>query len=56
MWRADGTEQVTYEGHPLYLCSQEQPLANESGLITTGSAGNGKGVSAFDGTFDLVTP
>ena len=56
VWRADGTEQVTYEGHRLYLYSQEQPLAKESGLITTGSAGNGNGVSAFGGTFDLVTP
>ena len=44
--------QVTYEGHPLYLYSQEQPLGR---AITTGTAGNGNGVSAFGGTFDLVT-
>ncbi len=56
VWRADGTEQVTYNGHPLYLYSEEQPLANASGLVTNGSAGNGNGVNAFGGTFNLVTP
>jgi predicted lipoprotein with Yx(FWY)xxD motif len=54
--RADGSEQVTYDGHPLYLYSQEQPLAGPGGLVTTGSAGNGEGVSAFGGTLSLVTP
>jgi predicted lipoprotein with Yx(FWY)xxD motif len=56
IWRADGTRQVTYEGHPLYIYSQEQPLAGASGLITTGSGGNGNGVSAFGGTFSLIAP
>ena len=56
IWRADGTRQVTYEGHPLYIYSQEQPLAGPSGLITTGSGGNGNGVSAFGGTFSLIAP
>jgi predicted lipoprotein with Yx(FWY)xxD motif len=56
IWRADGTEQVTYNGKPLYIYNQEQPLANSSGLITTGSGGNGNGVSDFGGTFSLVTP
>jgi predicted lipoprotein with Yx(FWY)xxD motif len=56
VWRFDGTEQVTYDGHPLYLYSEEQPLANASGLVTTGSAGNGNGINAFGGTFSLVTP
>jgi len=56
IWRADGTEQLTYDGKPLYIYNQEQPLANSSGLITTGSGGNGNGVSAFGGTFSLVTP
>jgi predicted lipoprotein with Yx(FWY)xxD motif len=55
-WRADGTEQVTYDGHPLYLYSEEEPLANASGLVTNGSAGNGNGINAFGGTFSLVTP
>lgn len=54
--RADGTEQVTYDGHPLYLYSQEQPLANASGLVTTGTAGNGDGINAFGGTFSLLAP
>ena len=56
VWRADGTRQVTYDGHPLYIYSQEQPLAGASGLITTGSGGNGNGVSAFGGTFSLIAP
>ncbi len=54
--RADGTEQVTYDGKPLYIYDQEQPLVGSSGLVTTGTAGNGNGVSAFGGTFDLVSP
>ena len=56
VWRADGTRQVTYDGHPLYIYSQEQPLAGASGLITTGTGGNGNGVGAFGGTFSLITP
>ena len=56
VWRADGTRQVTYDGHPLYIYSQEQPLAGASGLITTGTGGNGNGVNAFGGRFSLITP
>jgi predicted lipoprotein with Yx(FWY)xxD motif len=56
VWRADGTRQVTYDGHPLYLYSQEQPLAGVSGLVTNGSGGNGNGVGAFGGTFSLIAP
>ena len=51
VWRADGTRQVTYNGQPLYLYDREQPLAG-----TAGTAGNGAGVSAFGGTFNLVSP
>ena len=56
VWRADGTQQVTYDGHPLYYYSQEQPLVGTSGPIQTGTVGNGNGVSAFGGTFNLITP
>jgi predicted lipoprotein with Yx(FWY)xxD motif len=54
--RPDGTHQVTYDGHPLYVYSQEQPLVSTTGLVTTGTAGNGNGISAFGGTFSLVSP
>ena len=56
VWRADGTEQVTYDGHPLYFYSQEQPLVDSSGPILTGTTGNGAGVNAFGGTFNLISP
>ncbi len=59
IWRADGTQQVTYNGHPLYIYDQEQPLVNPGpppSLVTNGSAGNGDGVRAFGGTFSLVSP
>jgi len=48
--RADGTLQVTYHGHPLYMYSQEQL----TGL--TGTAGNGNGIELDGGTFSLITP
>jgi predicted lipoprotein with Yx(FWY)xxD motif len=60
--RPNGMLQVTYNGMPLYIYSQEQVLTNSSGLITTGTAGNGQGVTAkggplkATGTFSLVTP
>lgn len=54
--RADGSEQVTYHGHPLYLYSQEQPLVGSGGPVSNGTTGNGQGVSAFGGTLSLVTP
>jgi predicted lipoprotein with Yx(FWY)xxD motif len=52
----NGEEQVTYNGHPLYIYSQEQPLVGKKGPKTKGTAGNGNGVSAFGGTFTLVSP
>ena len=48
--RADGTQQVTYNGHPLYMYNQEQL----TGL--TGTAGNGNGIELHSGTFNLLTP
>jgi predicted lipoprotein with Yx(FWY)xxD motif len=54
--RFDGTKQVTYDGKPLYIYSQEQPLPGKHGLSTKGTAGNGNGVTAFGGTFNLVAP
>jgi predicted lipoprotein with Yx(FWY)xxD motif len=54
--RPEGSLQVTYDGHPLYIYSQEQPLVGETGLITTGTAGNGNGIHAFGGTFSVVSP
>ena len=54
--RPDGTHQVTYGGHPLYVYSQEQPLVVTTAPSTTGTAGNGNGITAFGGTFSLVNP
>jgi len=54
--RPDGSQQVTYNGHPLYIYSQERPLVGVRGPVTTGTAGNGNGTIAFGGTFSLVSP
>ena len=48
--RADGTQQVTYHGHPLYMYNQEQLTS------LTASAGNGNGTQLGGGQFNLVTP
>jgi len=47
-----GLSQVTWDGHPLYLFSNEQaaPLPNGGAA----PVGNGSGVTAFGGTFSLV--
>jgi predicted lipoprotein with Yx(FWY)xxD motif len=52
--RSDGTHQVTFDGHPLYIYSQERPVENEAGGYQT--AGSGNLISAFGGTFSLVAP
>jgi predicted lipoprotein with Yx(FWY)xxD motif len=52
--RFDGTLQVTYNGHPLYIYNQEQPLPLGPSDIQT--VGNGNGVTGFGGTLSLVSP
>jgi predicted lipoprotein with Yx(FWY)xxD motif len=52
--RFDGSRQVTYYGHPLYIYNQEQPLS--LGPMDVQGVGNGNGVSAFGGTLSLVSP
>jgi predicted lipoprotein with Yx(FWY)xxD motif len=55
--RSDSSHQVTYDGHPLYIYSQEQPAVDGSGNpVLTGSVGNGNGIHAFGGTFRVVSP
>lgn len=42
--RPDGTFQVTYNGHPLYLFANDQPGTTK-----------GEGINAFGGTFDVIS-
>lgn len=54
--RADGTEQVTYHGKPLYFYSRETPtkvIADDGDAFI---GGNGNGLKVAGGTFQLETP
>lgn len=48
--RPDGTHQVTYAGHPLYL------FVRDARLPGTPAVANGAGITAFGGTFETVPP
>ena len=52
--RTDGTTQVTYNGHPLYLYSDEGIVQVPGRGLTASGSGNGKTVGS--GTFHLVSP
>jgi predicted lipoprotein with Yx(FWY)xxD motif len=52
--RPDGTTQVTYDGHPLYLYSDEGVTKVPGRGFTATGSGNDKTVGS--GTFTLVTP
>ncbi len=53
LMRADGTTQVTYRGHALYLFANESIAPTATGFA---AAGDGNGVKAFGGVFRLVSP
>ncbi len=50
---APGGLQVAWDGHPLYLFSNEQVMPTASGGAAP--AGNGSRITVFGGTLSLVT-
>ncbi len=57
--RPDRTEQVTYDGKPLYLYSAEKEVLHPMpGLLqTSGTLGNGNGLSGpSGGKFSIIYP
>jgi predicted lipoprotein with Yx(FWY)xxD motif len=46
--RSDGSHQVTYAGHPLYLFIRDAALPGTPGVA------HGSGITAFGGTFNLI--
>jgi len=48
--RPDGTHQVTFQGHPLYL------FIRDARFPGTPAVANGAGITAFGGTFQTVPP
>ncbi len=52
---ADGAQQVTFDGKPLYVYWKEKvSLAKSGALVATGTAGNGDGLFGSAGTFSAV--
>jgi predicted lipoprotein with Yx(FWY)xxD motif len=55
--RSNGTYQVTYDHHPLYLYSRETFFRSRGpGLLSSGTAGNGNGLSWSNGSVFSYLP